>query len=74
MQHQVCCRSIIYIWRALWTSEVLAVAISCTASVWCGYGLDQVARVSRHVCGDVEFRTCVVYFTMRFVSTIERNV
>ena len=33
-----------------------------------------VKRVSRRVCGEVAFRTCVVHLTMRFGKTIERHV
>ena len=49
------CRLVIYIWHILSTSDVLAVAMSYIACVWCGSGLDNVALVGGHVCGEVLF-------------------
>ena len=42
---------VIYIWHVFSTRDVLTVAINCIACVYCGSGLDHVARVSEHVCG-----------------------
>ena len=47
----LCADIVIYIWHVLSISDVLAVAISCITCVWCGSGLDHVARVRGHVCG-----------------------
>ena len=63
-------RLVIYIWHAPSVGEMLAVAISYIARVWCEFGLDYVAVVSGHVCGEVVFRTGVAHSTMMFVRTI----
>ena len=65
---------VIYDGHASCTSEVLAMASSCNALVWCGFRLDHVARVGKHMCGEVVFRTCVVHATMRFFRAIERHM
>ena len=52
---------VIHIWHVLSTSDVLAVAISCIAGVYCGFGLNHVARVSRHVRCEVVPHKCVVH-------------
>ena len=63
-----------YIWYVLWTSEVLPMANSCIALVWCGSRLDHKTRVSGHVRKFVSFHMCVVHFTMMFVITIVCHV
>lgn len=65
---------VIYDWHALSISEMLVTAIVCIAWVWYEFGLYHRARVNGHECGEVAFRTFVVYFTMRFVKTTKRHV
>ena len=57
-------------WHDLRASGVLAVAIGYIACVWCGYGLDHVASVYRHVRGGLVIRTRVAQLTVMFVSVI----
>ena len=64
-------RLVIYICHVLSASDVLAVAITCIACVWCG--LDHVAHVSGHVCGEVVCHTCVLHITMAFVRMMVRR-
>ena len=52
------------------TMDVLVVAISCIACMYCGSGLDHFARMRVHACCEVVFRTCVVHSTMMLVKTI----
>ena len=63
-------RLVIYYWHDLRASGVLAVAIGYIACVWCGYGLDHVASVYRHVRGGLVIRTRVAQLTVMFVSVI----
>ena len=53
----------IYNWHFVSASEMLAVAIDCSAGVWCGSGLDYVARMSGHVCYGVVIHTYVTHLT-----------
>ena len=61
---------VIHIEHALSAKEVLAVTTNCIALVWCGSGLHHVARVSWHVCREVDIRSCVVHIMLMFVRTI----
>ena len=62
---------VIYIWHA---NEMLVVAVSGIACVCRGSGLNRVAHVSEHVCGEAVFCTNVVHSTMIFAITIVRHV
>ena len=63
---------VIYIWHAF--SEVLAVAISCIAWVWCASRLYHVVRVSGHVSGGVFYfaRVCCIQDDLRYNDSMIR--